>query len=83
MKKTLLAGLAGGLILYAWAAIAWIVLPLHDASIKPMANEDSVIAVMRTAMTEKGVYIFPAMPKKTAGMSQQAFEAATAVAAKK
>ena len=83
MKKTLLAGLAGGLILYAWAAIAWIVLPLHDASIRSLASEDSVIAVMRTAMNEKAVYMFPAMPKKTPGMSQQAFEAATAVAAKK
>lgn len=34
MKKTLLGGLVGGLILLVWGVIAWMVLPLHESSLR-------------------------------------------------
>lgn len=63
MKKTLLGGLVGGFILFVWGVIAWMVLPLHEASLRRISNEDSVIAALRSSMDTKGVYLFPSTPK--------------------
>ncbi|HUI11103.1 MAG TPA: hypothetical protein VL221_12300 [Bacteroidota bacterium] len=65
MKKIFLAGIAGGLLMFIWSTIAWVAIPLHTSTIFSMANEDSVLAVMKSAMDRKGVYMFPARP--TAG----------------
>jgi len=65
MKKILLAGVVGGLLMFIWSAAAWMALPLHTSTIKAMANEDSVVAAMKTGMDKKTVYMFPARP--TAG----------------
>ena len=62
MKKVLLAGVVGGIILFIWGALAWTVLPLHSNSIFTMANEDSVVAVMKSAMNNHAVYMFPGRP---------------------
>jgi hypothetical protein len=62
MKRTLFAGLAGGIILFIWGALAWTVLPLHNPSLHNIANEDAVINTLRANIDTKGVYIFPGMP---------------------
>ena len=55
MKKILLAGLLGGIILYIWGAAAWVVIPLHKGSLHRMANEESVVAAMKTGLDRKSV----------------------------
>jgi hypothetical protein len=62
MKKLLLAGVVGGLLMFVWSAVAWMALPLHTSTILSMAKEDSVIAVMKIGMDRKSVYMFPARP---------------------
>jgi len=62
MKKILLAGLAGGVLMFIWSAIAWVAIPLHTSTIGAMAHEDSVMAAMKTGMDRKMVYMFPARP---------------------
>ena len=63
MKRILLAGAVGGLLMFIWSAVAWIALPLHTSTISAMANEDSVITAMKSGMNKKSVYMFPARPK--------------------
>lgn len=75
MKKTLLAALVGGLILFVWSIFAWIILPLHTPTMHTLANEDQVINALRS-VGAKGVYEFPGMPPETPAMSKQAIEAA-------
>jgi hypothetical protein len=74
MKRLLIAGLAGGIILFVWEAAAWLALPIHTPSLYSMAHEDTVIASMKTGMDRKGVYLFPAMPKT--GQGDAALQAA-------
>ena len=62
MKKILLAGVVGGLLMFIWSAVAWLALPLHTSTIRSMANEDSVISAMKSGMDRKSVYMFPARP---------------------
>jgi hypothetical protein len=62
MKKTIFASLAGGLILFVWSFLAWVVLPLHQSSIKTIPNEDAVMSMLQQSLTTKSVYIFPANP---------------------
>ena len=64
MKKSILAGLAGGIILFVWGVIAWTVLPLHDYSMKNIANEDAVIETLRANLPEHAVYLYPGMPTR-------------------
>ncbi len=63
MKKTLLAAVAGGFALFIWGILSWMVLPIHDSTLLPIAEEDSVVAVLKGTLTEEGVYWFPAMPE--------------------
>lgn len=63
MKRVLLGGVVGGLLMFIWSAVAWIALPLHTSTVATMANEDSVITAMKSGMDRKSVYMFPARPK--------------------
>ena len=62
MKKNLIAGVVGGVILFVWSFLAWVVLPLHESTIKAIPNEDAVMGMLQQSMTEKSVYIFPRNP---------------------
>lgn len=66
MKKVLIGGLVGGVVLFVWGALAWTVFPMHSSSILAMANEDSVVTPMKTAMNKKAVYMFPGRPMNMA-----------------
>ena len=65
MKKILIGGIAGGVALFIWSALAWTVLPLHKPSMHSIPNEDAVISALKTNIGTKGVYLFPALPGST------------------
>jgi len=63
MKKILLAGVVGGLVMFLWSFAAWELLPLHTSTIRKMSNEDSVMVAMKAGMDRQSVYMFPAYPR--------------------
>ncbi len=65
MKQFLIGGFVGGILLFAWGAISWTVLPFSNAAIHPSANEEVILGALRESMHTKGVYALPAMPPKT------------------
>ncbi|MEW6510311.1 MAG: hypothetical protein AB1428_05065 [Bacteroidota bacterium] len=71
MKHIIVAGMVGGVILFLWGAIAWMVLPLHDSALKTITNEEAVIAAMKSGMNAKAVYTFPAMPRPEGTPAEQ------------
>jgi hypothetical protein len=71
MKKTLLGGLVGGIILFVWSFLAWVVLPLHTTTLHPIANEDAVVAALKPALPAKGVYPLRANPGMGADKATQ------------
>lgn len=62
MKKNLIAGVVGGIILWVWGFFAWVVLPLHSSTIQPIPNEDIVLESLRSNLSETSVYLFPNEP---------------------
>ena len=57
-KRILIATIAGGLILFVWGFVAWMVLPMHMSSIHSLTNEPQVVSALRGATTVPGVYFF-------------------------
>jgi hypothetical protein len=63
MKKIILGALVGGIILFVWSWLAWVVLPLHVASMRPIENEDRVTEVLQSNLGVHGVYLYPSMAR--------------------
>jgi hypothetical protein len=59
--RIIIGGLVGGIILFAWGAIAWMVAPLYSAQFKVLPNEDAVRAVLREGVTEHAMFGVPGM----------------------
>jgi hypothetical protein len=79
VKRIILAGVLGGIALFAWESVAHLALPLGEAGVKSLTSEDAVMAALKQNIAEPGFYIFPA-PKLTPGMTsaqqQEAMRAA-------
>jgi hypothetical protein len=60
MKRTVLAGLLGGLTAFVWSAISHTVLPLGTMGIGTLPNEERTIAALRDTLPASGLYLFPA-----------------------
>ena len=59
MGRKLLAGILGGLAFWVWAFVAHTLLPLGEAGVREMPNEQALLASMKTSLSERGLYIFP------------------------
>jgi hypothetical protein len=78
-KRVFLAGLLGGIAMFAWTSLAHMVLPLGDTGIKEIPNEQGVLSAMHSSLGEApGFYFFPGaglgpdatMQQKRAAMDQ-------------
>jgi len=60
--RVLLAGILGGLVMFAWTSIAHMALPLGEAGITEIPNESAVLNSMQSNIGDKtGLYIFPGL----------------------
>jgi hypothetical protein len=78
-KRVLLAGLLGGIAMFAWTSLAHMVLPLGGAGFKEIPNEQGVLSAMQASLgTAPGLYLYPGtglgpdatMQQKRAAMDQ-------------
>ena len=53
----------GGLIAFAWSAVAWMALPLHDKTIKTFGDPTSIVQALEAQAPLSGVYILANDPK--------------------
>ncbi len=77
-KRIILAALVGGVVMFIWGALAWMVLPLHTPTIKEVPNEDAMRAVIRENIKEPGFYELPGWGHH-AGMTKEQQDAAMKV----
>ncbi len=73
-KKILIAGIVGGIIMFAWGAVSHTVLKLEESGIKQIPNEGSVLGTFRTTLKEPGFYFFPGV-EESPNMTAEAKEA--------
>ncbi len=60
MKKVLLPGILGGLLVFIWSAFAHMVLPIGEMGINGIPNsEDAVLTAMKSNIQQPGVYLMP------------------------
>src|SRR5437667_2700950 len=59
LKRIVIAAVVGGVVMFVWGAVAWMVLPLHTSTVKDVPNEDELRAVVRKNVTEPGFYAVP------------------------
>src|SRR5215467_2609032 len=60
--RILLAGILGGIAMFAWTSIAHMALPLDEAGIGEIPNESAVLSAMQSSIGDKtGLYIFPGL----------------------
>jgi hypothetical protein len=72
MKRILLAGLLGGIAMFIWSSIAHMALPLGQAGIKEIPNEQAVLSAMQVGLGQtSGLYMFPGMGVSPDASAQQ------------
>lgn len=78
MKRIFLAGLLGGIAMFAWNSLAHVVLPLGMTGVQEIPNEAPVLAAMQSSLGQNhGLYIFPATgapPDATAAQRRAAMQ---------
>jgi hypothetical protein len=61
-KRVLLAGVLGAVAMFLWTFIAHELLPLGEAGIQQISNEQALLSQMSSTINAHGMYIFPNMP---------------------
>ncbi len=61
MKRIVIAGIAGGVIMFVWGFLAWMILPLHTA-INNVPDEAAFAEAMQDQNMESGMYFVPGFP---------------------
>jgi len=60
MKKVLLPGILGGLLVFVWSAVSHMILPLGSMGLKTIpSSEDAVLTAMKSSIQEPGIYFMP------------------------
>jgi hypothetical protein len=81
--KILLAGILGAVAMFIWTSIAHMALPLGEAGISEIPNEEGVLTAMRSSIAEKsGLYFFPGLGVGPSATRQEKNEAMKQEAAK-
>src|SRR4029077_19909660 len=58
--RIILAGILGGIAMFIWTSIAHMVLPLGEAGIGAIPNEQAVLSALQAGLGDKsGLFIFP------------------------
>jgi hypothetical protein len=73
------AGILGGIVMFIWSFIGHDVLPLGQAGVSQVPNEQSFRDSLATTLTDRGLYMFPwphVDPKATSKEKKEAMESA-------
>lgn len=60
MNKTLVkCAILGGIVVFVWGMVSWMVLPWHMMSMKRFDDESAVARTLQNNTSESGVYVLP------------------------
>jgi len=63
MKKTIIASIVGGIIIFAWQFLSWPVMNLHKATNRYTPNGSVILETLNANLPEEGGYILPGLPE--------------------
>jgi hypothetical protein len=71
VKRIVLAGVVGGLIVLVWGVVSHMVLPLGNIGFESLPNDEPVIAALKGSVPESGLYFFPGFPSHRDATKEQ------------
>ncbi len=63
MKKLLIGGFVGGLLVFIWQTISWTALPMHATEYQKAPNQDSLIQILSSQFSTDGQFMVPTADK--------------------
>lgn len=80
IKQIALGTILGAIVLFVWSALAWMIIPWPGEPFRSFTNEKAVIDCVTTNTRQSGNYMVPNEPKRTPGMTDEQYKAATQAA---
>ena len=65
MKKLIIGGLVGGILLFLWQTLSWTVLDLHGKEYQQAPGQDTVLNSLNSQLTKLAI-LFPIQKKEPA-----------------
>ena len=63
--RILIAGVLGGIVLFAWGFFAHTILPIGEMGMHQPVNEDAVLETVKSGLPNPGIYMLPSLePEK-------------------
>src|SRR5256885_13673590 len=82
LKSLSLGGMIGGLVLFAWGVVSWMLLPWHLATLEKFKDETKVAQALTANAAKSGVYLLPNVHKHEPVMTEAKGKKAEAKAKK-
>ena len=79
-NRLVLSTLLGGIVLFVWSAIAWMLVPWPGDPLRSFTNEEAVVQAVTTNAPRSGNYLLPNEPKRAPGMTDEQYKAASQAA---
>jgi hypothetical protein len=58
-KKWIIGSLVGTIIVFAWQALSWTAIVVHDKQMKYTPAQDEILALLNSKITDEGLYSMP------------------------
>jgi hypothetical protein len=62
MKKWIIGSIVGAILIFAWQSLSWMILGVHDSTMKYTPAQDEIMKVLSSNITEEGMYMMPSAP---------------------
>jgi len=62
-RRWIAAGLAGGMVAFAWSFLSWMVFPWRDGLFERVGDEQALVETVGKQMPKRGIYLLPAPPR--------------------
>lgn len=59
VNRVLMAGLLGGVVVFIWSTLSWMLLPWHFTSLQHFGDERAVAQVLTNNVAHSGIYVLP------------------------
>jgi len=76
-KQLVLGTVLGGIVLFVWSALAWMIIPWPGEPLRSFTNEEAVVTAIKANAPRSGNYLVPNEVKRTPGMTDEQFTKAT------
>src|SRR5438552_18537968 len=76
LKQLVLGTVLGAIVLFAWSALAWMIIPWPGEPFHTFTNEQAVIDAIKANAPQSGNYLLPNEPKRTPGMTDPQYKTA-------